>query len=185
MTDLNLTELKALAEKATAGPLGREDDVNPHMVTRGRDADGAYLYVANFGYSDNAEADIAFFIAVCTALPALIESVGQLQGELHVERFQRAQSVEALQSHLAAVEKDNAALVHLGECVVDEFAGAEDGEYPAVERLNRKLEPYRIMRSLSPSVPGAQEPKTISMMDALRKAMENDAAAQEPAKGER
>jgi hypothetical protein len=64
----------------------------------------------------------------------------------------------ATQSRLAAVEKENAVLVHLGECVVDEFAGAEDGEYPAVERLNRKLEPYRIMRSLSPSVPGAQEP---------------------------
>lgn len=65
-------------EQATPGPWGLEDEVNAHcMVTRGLDASGAFVYIADTAYSDN-EADARFIALARTALPAALADAERL-----------------------------------------------------------------------------------------------------------
>jgi hypothetical protein len=61
-----------MEKAATPGPWGFDDDVNDHLVTAGRDADGAFIYC-------DSDADVRFKAAVRNALPGMIRELRELR----------------------------------------------------------------------------------------------------------
>ena len=84
MTPEQLKELRRLAEAATPGPWGREDDANNHMLTAGFDADGCYIY-------PGTDTDAAFIAAlspdVALQLIAAAEQLDAAPSHAVVERI--------------------------------------------------------------------------------------------------
>jgi hypothetical protein len=94
MTDLNLTDLKALGEKATAGPWVQTGEDGYWVRTK---KDGAIadvfdgergLHNTNDARNRQTFANAAFIAAARTALPALIERVERQ--DMEIAKLKRA-----------------------------------------------------------------------------------------------
>lgn len=84
--DAKLARARETLAKATPGPWGREDDVNEHLVTAGRDRDDAFVYVADpmndndpQDEADQVMDDGAAIILAVNALPALLDALVALE----------------------------------------------------------------------------------------------------------
>lgn len=59
----------------TPGPWGREDEVNPEMITAGRDADGCYIYTADVWEIGLEEPEIEANARLIAAAPEMLEAL--------------------------------------------------------------------------------------------------------------
>ena len=120
----HLSDLQGMCEKAEPGPWDCEDEVNPHMVTRGRDADGAFLYVADVGYVKYASATARFIARARTAIPELLSTLAGKEAEI------------------ATVEADRDALLELFQFDEDEVAQLRPNDPRTAAAIVLKREAY-------------------------------------------
>lgn len=66
----------------TPGPWGREDEVNPEMITAGRDADGCYIYTADVWEIGLEEPEIEANARLIAAAPEMLEALEELVDDI-------------------------------------------------------------------------------------------------------